>query len=48
VHLTTAEVGILGDAPAGLAYCPAGSPDNGQRYVPISGNWFQWVSIGSD
>jgi hypothetical protein len=40
VHLVTASVGILGDVPAGLAFCPAGPI--GTRYELLSGAWYRW------
>lgn len=42
VHLTTAYVGVLGDYPAGLAFCPSGAPANRLSYVQIQGEWFRW------
>jgi hypothetical protein len=46
VRLATAFVGILGDVPAGLAYCPNGVPVTtgfGATYEPFSGVWYRWV-----
>ena len=46
VRLATAFVGILGDVPAGLAYCPNAAPVStgfGATYEPFSGSWYRWL-----
>jgi hypothetical protein len=41
-HLVTANVGILGDSPAGLAYCPNGPSGGRFPSEPFSGHWYRW------
>jgi hypothetical protein len=46
-HLVTTYVGILGEYPAGIAYCPSGPPgdDSGVGdYEAFSGTWYRWFS----
>jgi hypothetical protein len=46
-HLVTTYLGILGEYPAGLAYCPSGLPAVDDRigdYDAFSGAWFLWAS----
>ncbi len=46
-HLVTTYLGILGEYPAGLAYCPSGLPPVDGRagdYDPFNGPWYLWAS----
>lgn len=38
----TAHVGVLGDSPAGIAYCPTGPTSNPTHYEQFSGHWYRW------
>lgn len=46
-HLVTTHVGLLGEYPAGLAYCPSGPPRQDEAtgdYEPFQGPWYRWAS----
>jgi hypothetical protein len=43
VRLTTAQVGILGDDDAGIAWCPNGPPSGPLKYRQLAGEWYRWL-----